>query len=133
MKKNILQYLLLIITISLISCRQVHVYEGEVEVLDKTIDRSLNDSVMVYGKVLSAIDRNALYYMESRIWIVETGDETFSDNYNGEYSLKLPIGEYTINCLGKLFDESDVLVARGIFLQENEKIEINFYLEGTVE
>ncbi len=133
MQKNRFLSLILILTISIISCRQVRVYEGEVEILGKTFDSTLNDSVMVYGKVLSAINRNAIYGNESRIWATEMGKETYSDKYTGEYFIKLLGGEYTLNCLGEYADESEVLVASDIFLHESEKIELNFYLKGVVE
>ena len=131
MKNKRLLILIIVLTTLLSSCLSVQIYEGKVVVMKKSYDSNLNDSVMVYGKVLSAIDETALYGSESRIWVTEK--ETYSDKYTGEYSIKLLAGEYDLNCLGAHRDESEILVANDIVLEKNEKIEINFYLEGVIE
>ena len=52
MLKLNLKILLTIITMLTVnSCREVHVFEGRSVILNKTIDTTLNDSILIYGHV----------------------------------------------------------------------------------
>ena len=124
--------LLIIITLLIVnSCRQVHVYEGKSVILNKTTDTTLNDSILIYGHVYSAED-NKILEIGAKIWAEEFSKESFSDNL-GNYSLKLPSGIYTIKCLGKYSNSSEILIISKTKLLPNEKIEINFYIGITIE
>lgn len=127
MLKLNLKILLTIITMLTVnSCREVHVFEGRSVILNKTIDTTLNDSILIYGHVYSAED-NKTPQTTARIWAEESAKESFSDN-SGSYSLKLPDGIYTIKCLGRYSNPHEILIVDNTRLLPNEKIEIDFYL-----
>ena len=80
----------------IVSCRRVYNYDGKSEILSTKTDNTLNDSVLIYGKVFDARD-NKTPLVNARIWVDKLTKETLADNY-GSYILKLPIGIYTIHC-----------------------------------
>ena len=125
--------ILIIITAVLVvnSCREVHVFEGKSVILSRTIDTTLNDSILIYGHVYSAED-NKTPQNAAKIWTEEFSKESFSDHL-GNYSLKLPSGIYTIKCLGRYSNPHEILIINDTKLLPNEKIEINFYLGITIE
>ena len=123
--------LIFIIALGLNSCREVHIFEGRSVILIKTIDTTLNDSILIYGHVYSAED-NKTPQNAAKIWAEECAKESFSD-HSGSYSLKLPDGIYTIKCMGRYSNPHEILIVNNTRLLPNEKIEIDFYLGITIE
>lgn len=108
------------------SCRQVQDFDGKSEIISTTIDNSLSDSVLIYGKVFNARD-NKTPEINARIWVNELTKETYSDNI-GSYSLKLPNGIYTINCQEHFGNAEFIETRKNVSLLPNEKVELYFYL-----
>ena len=116
---------------SFVSCRRVYYYEGKLEILSTKIDNTLNDSVLLYGKVFNARD-NKTPSINARVWVNELTEETYADN-SGAYSLKLPTGIYTVNCQEYYGSPEFIETRKDVSLLPNEKIELNFYLGGRDE
>ncbi|MEQ8925857.1 MAG: hypothetical protein RLO81_08595 [Fulvivirga sp.] len=118
--------ILIVTSCNLYDNNQTVIYNGRIEVLGKSYDESLQDSVLIVGSVYSAVD-NITPEINARIWSEKIVFETFS-NANGEYELKLPPGSYDIKCK-KRFGNSDFIEKlSGIELLANEKFEVNFFL-----
>jgi len=115
--------LFLIITIS--SCRRVFIVDSSAEIISRSIDETLNDSVLIYGFVYDAIDKD-LSLSGIDIWIEESDFKTISDN-QGKFNIKVSPGIYTIKCLYPHSDERFTAVLNNISLSPNEKIEIRFF------
>ena len=113
------------------SCRRVYVIDGRYEIISRTVDSSLADSVLLIGKVVGALD-NLSPRMHARIWTDELSKETYSDN-SGTYSLRLSSGTYTINCKENGGSDQFKETIKALSLLPNERVEINFYLGMTIE
>ncbi len=135
LKSKVLRIFLLfsVLSVSVLfnNCRKVHFYEGRSVIINRTFDQSLNDSALIFGNVFSAVD-NTTPEINARIWCDKIPQETLSD-FEGYYQLKLPVGTYDINCLGKHSNSNEVEILKELVLTANEKVMINFYQEITVE
>ena len=99
------------------------IYEGKALIINRSFETSLQDSVMIYGYVLSAADENP-FWNSSIILIENTKTATVSDSL-GFFSLKLLSGTYAVIC----FDPSvtnDTLKLENLKTLPNEKVEIKF-------
>lgn len=110
---------------------QVVISGGRTEVGEKKLDISLQDSVLVYGKVKRA-DDNVTPEVNARIWARPSGFETYS-NDSGYYELKLPPDILTIYCERQFGNREDLGVLNNLELLPNEKVELDFYLRVKVE
>jgi hypothetical protein len=124
-------FLLLFSCVFIYSCRQVHKYNGKSIIIKKTIDSSLNDSILVFGKIYSAED-NKTPEIDAKIWVNILNISTYS-NDTGYYDLKLSKGIYTIFCKRKYGNDDEIVSIRDIKLSENEEINIDFYIGKTIE
>lgn len=113
------------------SCRQVHSYPGKTVIIDRTIDKSLNDSILIFGKVYD-VGNNNKPAIRARVWVAELTKDALSDNI-GSYSLKLPSGVYNIQCNTEYGSGEFIESLKDISLLPNEKIEIDFYIGTRVE
>jgi len=130
--RNLLFLIFLFLILSLMeSCRQVHLYHGKSVIISKTVDNSLNDSVMFFGKVYD-VGNNNLPSIRARIWVDGLTIDALSDN-TGSYSLKLPSGVYNVHCQAEFGSDEFTETRNDISLLPNEKIEIDFYLGTRVE
>jgi hypothetical protein len=123
--------LVVIFCLMAIACRDVIQYDGSTKVISRKVDPTLADSVLVFGKVVSAYD-TLIPEAFSRVWTDEQPKDALTNDH-GFYQLKLPSGTYTIHSSksGKLNEFSQKI--RNITLAPNEKLEINFYLGGRIE
>ena len=115
----------------IVSCRRVYNYDGKSEILSTKTDNTLNDSVLIYGKVFDARD-NKTPLVNARIWVDELTKETQADN-SGSYSLKLPTGIYTIHCQEYYGSPEFIETRKNVSFLPNQKVELNFYLGGRDE
>jgi hypothetical protein len=109
----------------------VIIYPGSSKIISRETDATLADSVLIFGKVVSAID-TASVLVNARIWIKE-GPQSASSNRKGLYSLKLPAGRYTLYCKEDLVSDEFLETISTISLAPNEKVEIHFFIGGKVE
>jgi hypothetical protein len=120
-----------ILLIIMSSCRHTQTFEGKAIIVSRSIDVTLKDSSMVYGKVYSAQNENEPL-ANVNIWIDGTSIKTYSDNI-GFFSIKVLPGTYTIQSLGK-FDNQDMIEKlTNITLLPNEKVEVKFLQKITIE
>jgi len=124
MKNKIFVSFALLLLLLFSSCnKNTTIYEGKALVINRSFDDSLQDSVMIYGYVLSAADENP-FWNSSTILIEDTKTSTVCDS-SGFFSLKLLSGTYTVIC----FDPSvtdDTLKLENLKTLPNEKVEIKF-------
>lgn len=121
---------LLLLLILINSCRQIHVVDSKAEIVSRTIDATLNDSVLIYGYVYvaeSVVEVNYMPEPDASIWVEGTDLRTNSDIF-GQFSLKVLPGTYTIKCLGPYSDPRFTAYLKGISLSPNEKIKLQFYI-----
>lgn len=123
--------LLLFLLVEMSSCRKVITYSGSSKIISRETDATLADSVLVFGKVVSAID-NKSQIVNAKIWIHELPLSTYSDS-NGLYRLKLAAGTYTLSCLEGGVSNEFQETMKNIPLAPNQKVEIHFLLGGRVE
>ncbi|QSE96041.1 hypothetical protein [Fulvivirga lutea] len=105
---------------------QTVIYNGRTEIIEITYDETLQDSSVVFGKVISAVD-NSTPEFNARIWTEKDVFETDSD-LNGLFELKLPSGKYDIKCKNRYANSDFTEEIIDIELKPNEKLEVNFYL-----
>ncbi|PVY41115.1 hypothetical protein [Pontibacter virosus] len=122
---------LVCILLAIESCREVIDYKGKFRINSREIDNSLADSVLIYGKVVSAIDTLSPM-ADARIWVDKLSKSTQS-NLNGLYILKIPAGIFTIYCKEDFGADEFTESIKDLTLLPNEKVEIDFYLGGRVE
>ena len=115
-----------------ITCRQVYIYESSHKIISRATDSSLNDSVLIFGHVYSAVD-NTTPELNARVQEDKLQYETSTDNTTGYYTLKMPSGTYTIRCFALFQSEDFTEIVKDIVLLPNEKIEIDFFLGEKVE
>lgn len=121
---------LLLLLILINSCRQIHVVNSKAEIVSRTIDTTLNDSVLIYGTVYIAESVvESIYAPESdaSIWVEGTAFKTNSD-LSGQFRLKVLPGTSTIKCLGHSNDNRFITCLSNISLSLNEKIKVQFYI-----
>lgn len=123
--------ILLVLLLVMSSCRKVITYHGRYKIISKKIDTSLSDSVLILGKVVSAID-TVSPRLNARVWTNELTKDTHTDN-KGLYTLKLPSGTYTINCSADGGTNEFMETIKNTSFLPNEKVEIYFYLGGKIE
>jgi hypothetical protein len=123
--KNKIGFLVVVLLLIVVnSCRQIHYYESDAFIISRTIDLSLEDSVLIYGMVYYAADENLIFPF-ANIWLEENNLKTVSD-YTGFFSLKITAGTYTIKCLQENENEEFTAIIEDILVLPNEKIEIKF-------
>jgi len=108
------------------SCHSEERIPGRVEVVERSFDSSLQDSVMIHGYVLSVSEEKPLWMMSSTIVVVELAVATQSDSVSGYFSMKLLPGIYTIVCLFPTANP-DLTLNRQEFLP-NERVKIRFLM-----
>jgi hypothetical protein len=119
----------------LVSCRIVHEYPERTEVINRTIDYSLQDSAIIHGYVLDVVTEKPTFgYYKTTILIVETGYVAYDDS-SGYFSIKfLPDFEnYTIKCIPNFASPKDTLFLKIPNILPNEKIEVKFFHRVVVE
>jgi len=122
MNVKILTTFFLFVLLLFLSCVNTKIYEGKVQIINRSFDTSLQDSAMIYGYVLSAADENPL--SNRTILIKETKNSVFSDSI-GLFSMKFLPGTYTIVCFYPPATDSS-LELDNFKILPNEKIEIKF-------
>lgn len=123
--------ILLIMLLVTGSCRKVIIYKGQYKIISRKIDTSLADSVLIFGKVVDAID-TVSPQLNARIWTNELTRETHADS-KGLYNLRLPSGTYTINCKEDFGTNEFIETVKNTSFLPNEKVEIYFYIGGRIE
>jgi len=117
--------------LAFITCRQVHIFESSHKIISRVNDSSLNDSVLIFGHVYSAVD-NTTPELYARVWVEKLQYETSTDT-TGFYTLKMPSGTYTLKCFALYHSEDFTEIIKDIVLLPNEKIEINFFIGEKIE
>jgi hypothetical protein len=125
----IFSILLAILSSIIISCRQVHTYNSQAIIVSRSIDSTLNDSVLIYGYVLSAGDE-LTPEINANVWIDSTSIETKSDN-SGFFKFKTTSGTYTIKGLGEYSSREFIIELKNLSTLPNEKVELKL-LQGIV-
>ncbi|MDR2907924.1 MAG: hypothetical protein LBU91_08055 [Bacteroidales bacterium] len=109
----------------LISCNDVNIYPGRAEIVNRSLDYALQDSVIICGYVLSS-DTESPSWNRFTIQIVETGMST-QDDSTSYFSMKLLLNDKicTIKC-NREFTEEEVPTLKITSILPNEKIEVKF-------
>ncbi|MCL2412808.1 MAG: hypothetical protein FWC98_01570, partial [Bacteroidales bacterium] len=76
------------------SCREVQIFPGRIEIVERSFDPLLQDSAMVQGYVLDALMEYP-FWNPQVVFIAETGATALSDS-TGFYFMKLLPGTYTV-------------------------------------
>jgi len=122
---------LLILSITLSSCRQVAYIDGKAIIGGRTFDSTLKDSAMIYGLVCYAPDEKAVI-PNANIWIEELNIKTLS-NDTGFFRMKIPSGKYTIKCYRDDPNEEFVNILKDLTISPDEKVEIKFFRGSMAE
>lgn len=123
--------LLFILSITLITCRQVAYIDGKVTIVGRTFDSELKDSAMIYGLVCYAPDEKTVI-PNANIWIDELNIKTLSNN-SGFFSIKIKPGKYTIKCYRDNPNEEFANILKDFIISSNEKVEIKFFRGSMAE
>lgn len=113
------------------ACRNIIQYEGKTKIISRNVDITLADSVLIFGKIVSAYDTLWVHSM-ANVWTDEQPKDAFTNNL-GLYQLKLPSGTYTIHGSHSSRQDPFTQTTQKMKLEPNEKIELNFYLGGRIE
>ena len=122
MKNNFFLTFPIIFLIISYACLDPEIYQGRSELLNRSIDLSLNDSSLVYGKVLRADQGDPAF--NASVNLNDLSQNTFS-NDTGYYEIKMLPGNYDI--YAKQDDNQTTFTDLDIL--PNEEVEINFYIK----
>jgi hypothetical protein len=114
------------------SCHTEERYLGSVEIIERSVDNSLQDSVIIYGYVLvrdmHGKNRPPYLYERPTIKILET-ETTTQSNDSGYFSIKMLHGTYTIECFFPSTPWNGNPKLENIKISPNEKIKVKFIKE----
>jgi len=114
------------------SCHHKLVYHGYATIIERSFDRSLEDSVIIHGYVIvleiSGEQRPPYWYERATIKIIET-EVTVQNNDDGYFSIKILPGIYTIECIFPSTPQNGNPSLRNIEVFQNEIIKIKFIKE----
>lgn len=131
--KKISFILLVIVLIMNNSCLHRQFVEGRYEI--KSIsDTALNDSCQIFGHIhrVDWSGKELYFENEFQIWIENTAIKTTNDT-TGYYSIKTKPGIFTIKCQSSSNEWEKLVEKANLELQNNKKIEIDFYIGYTIE
>lgn len=115
------------------SCLNREFIDGRAELIS-TMDASLNDSSLIFGRVYRVDWEDNYTYLEGEfdIWL-ENSDLRTSNNADGFYSIKTLPGTYTIKCQSKSNEFERLTETIEIEMVKNMKTQIDFYIGYTIE
>ncbi len=120
-----------VFTIILYSCVNTKNYPGKAEIVKIEIDKSLQDSVMIYGEIYDCFGEHLI--IGNRIFEIYTEEKIFCTKTDTAYfQMKIPAGKHTITCEGEGEDNSEHMCNLNLTTKPNQKIKIKF-LYGETE
>jgi len=114
------------------SCLNRQFIDGYAEIVFIS-DSTLNDSSLFYGYARQ-VDYSGLYPIRPyEIWIENTAIKVITDS-TGYFSIKTMPGTYSIKCQSKSNNwEQLIEELKNIEINENQEIEVSFYIGYTIE